>query len=373
MFVFSIFLCYNILKNKSKHKGLSQLKRKITSILLCISLCIVSFAGCNSTNKPKSAETGNENELSFTAMDTYVTIKANCSEEILKKAQKAIEDYAAEIDCMNDSTVSKLNNGKDVDCSDDLVETMYNALMYASITDLAYNPCYYDLKKLWNIGSDDFKVPSDDDINNALKTSDCSKISVLRNKITLNGSKLDLGGIGKGAASQKAVEVLKANGVKSAILTVGGSVAVVGKKDTGAWTIAVQNPRGENGESLGTFSLYNNYISTSGDYQQYSKANGKRYCHIFGKNGYPVDNGLMSVTVVCKDGAQADALSTALLAMGEEKALKFASENSDIDIMLVTTDKRIIVTRMMNKFFTLTNHSYKLEVYTEQATAAADE
>lgn len=373
MFVFSIFLCYNILKNKSKHKGLSQLKRKITAFLLCIALCIVSFAGCNPSNPPESAETGKEKELNFTAMDTYVTIKADCSEEILKKAQKAIEDYAAEIDCMNDSPVSKLNNGEEVAGSETLIEAVNDAIMYATITDLAYNPCYYDLKKLWNIGSDDFKVPSDADIEKALKTADCSKLSVSSDKITLGGAKLDLGGIGKGTATQKAVEVLRENGVKSAILTVGGSVAVVGKKDTGAWTVAVQDPRGENGESLGTFSLYNNYISTSGDYQQYSEVDGKRYCHIFGKNGYPVDNGLTSVTVVCKDGTQADALSTALFVMGEKKALKFASENSDVDIMLVTSDKRIIVTRKMNKYFKLTNDSYKLTVYTEQATTTVNE
>lgn len=349
------------------------MKRKITSFLLCIALCVVSLAGCNSSNPPELAETGKEKEVNFTAMDTYVTIKADCSEEILKKAQKAIEDYAAEIDCMNDSPVSQLNNGEQVACSDDLIETMNNAIMYASITDLAYNPCYYDLKKLWNIGSDDFKVPSDADIEKAMKTADCSNLSVTSKSVSFGGSKVDLGGIGKGAASQKAVDVLRENGVKSAILTVGGSVSVIGKKSTGGWKIAVQDPRGENGESLGSFLLYNHFISTSGDYQQYSEADGKRYCHIFGKNGYPVDNGLTSVTVVCKDGTQADALSTALFAMGEEKALKFAAENSDIDVMLVTSDKRIIVTHMMNKYFTLTNDSYKLEVFDEQATTTVNE
>ena len=352
---------------------MSELNRKIMAFLLCIALCILSLAGCNSSNKPKSAETGKENELNFTAMDTYVTIKANCGDEVLKKAQKAIEDYAAQIDCMNDSPVSKLNSGEKVECSDELIESVKNAFVYAVNTEGAYNPCCYDLKKLWNIGSDNFKVPSDSEIENALKSADYSKIAFTESDISLNGAKLDLGGIGKGTATQKAVDVLKENGVKSAILTVGGSVAVVGKKDTGAWTVAVQDPRGENGAALGSFSLYNNYISTSGDYQQYSEANGKRYCHIFGKNGYPVDNGLMSVTVVCKNGEQADALSTALFAMGEKKALKFAAENSDIDIMLVTSDKRIIVTRKMNKYFTLTNDSYKLEVFTEQATSTANE
>lgn len=348
------------------------MNRKITSFLLCIVLCVVSFSGCDSISEPKSAETGKKNELNFTAMDTYVTIKADCSDEILKKAQKAIEDYAAEIDCMNDSPVYRLNNGEEIEGSDELIETLNNAIMYSVSTDFAYNPCYYDLKKLWNIGSDDFNAPSEDDIEKALKAADYSKICISGNKISLDGTRLDFGGIGKGTASQKAVETLRENGVKSAILTVGGSVAVVGKKDTGAWTVAVQDPRGENGDSLGTLTLYNNYISTSGDYQQYSEAGGKRYCHIFGKNGYPVDNGLTSVTVVCKDGTKADALSTALFAMGEEKALKFAAENSGVDIMLVTADKRIIVTRMMNKYFTLTNDSYTLEVYTGQATSTAD-
>lgn len=345
------------------------MNRKITAFLLCIALCAVSLAGCNSSNDKKNAETGREKEVNFTAMDTYISIKANCSEDILKKTQKAIEDYADEIDCMKDSDVTKLNNGEEVICKDDLTQTLKNAIMYASITDNAYNPCFYDLKKLWNIGTDKFSVPSKTDISNALKTADYSKISISGNKVALNGVKLDFGGIGKGVAAEKAVEVLKDNGVQSAVLTVGGSVAVIGGKQTGAWTVAVQNPRGENGEALGKFELYNNYVSTSGDYQQYSEANGKRYCHIFDKSGYPVDNGLMSVTVVCKDGVRADALSTALFAMGEEKALEYVAENTSFDVMLVTSDKRIIVTPLMNKYFTLTDDSYKLEVYRAQADA----
>ena len=129
---------------------------------------------------------------------------------------------------------------------------------------------------------------------------------------------LDLGGIAKGYAADEAVAIVKKHGIKRAIIDLGGNVIVFGeKKDKSPWRVGIQNPQKERGEYIGilpvlTNSLYeaqNRSVVTSGLYQRFFEENGKHYHHIFSpSSGYPVDNGLLSVTVITSNSMDADAL-----------------------------------------------------------------
>lgn len=328
---------------------------KKISVILCVMIIIsMLFSSCSSA----------QNELSFTAMDTYVTLKANVSKNNLEKIKSMIEKLSGELDSVNDSELFRLNNAGGGECGEDVYDAIRTAVSYYNITDHAYNPCLSELKTAWGFDDGKIKIPTEEEIKNALKSSDCGKIIISGKNVELNGAKLDLGGVAKGIAADKAADMLKSFGCNSGIFSIGGTIAAVGSKnDNQSWTVSIQDPRGDSGKMIGTLKLKSKFVSTSGDYQQYKIIEGKRYHHIFGENGYPTDNGIISVTVVSSNGAESDALSTALFVMGKQKAFEFLDAHSGVKAMIVTDDKKVTITKNMNRLFTLENNEYELEIH----------
>ena len=130
---------------------------------------------------------------------------------------------------------------------------------------------------------------------------------------------------------------MSAEGVESAIISLGGNVGTLGLKPDGSeWTVAIENPD-KSGDYLGTISLGAGYYAiTSGAYERYFEQNGKRYHHILDpKTGYPAECGLESVTIVSQDGTLADALSTALFVKGVDEAADFwRAHQAEFDMIL---------------------------------------
>jgi thiamine biosynthesis lipoprotein len=113
---------------------------------------------------------------------------------------------------------------------------------------------------------------------------------------------------------------------------------------------------------VGILSLGQAAVVTSGGYQRYFEQDGVTYIHIIDPaTGYPVDNDLLSVTVVTDDGAKADALSTTLFVMGKEKALAFQQEQGDFELVLITTDNQVIVTAGLVDCFAERGEGYTYE------------
>ena len=144
------------------------------------------------------------------------------------------------------------------------------------------------------------------------------------------GMEIDLGGIAKGYTSSRVMEVFKEYGIEHGIVSLGGNVQALGTKKNGkAWRVAIQNPESEL-DYLGVLEIEDKCVITSGGYERFFEQDGVRYHHIIDpRTGYPADSGIISATIISRDGTLADGLSTSLFIMGLEKAEKYWRANSD--------------------------------------------
>lgn len=297
-------------------------------------------------------------DCEFFAMDTVMTINAygSKSESAVKAAQNEINrlDKLLSVQKEN-SEIFKLNQSKKMTVSEDTLTLITRSNEIYTLTDGAFDISCEPLIREWGFYSGlENKVPSQKAIETALEGVGAEHIKIKDSTVTLDdNTSLDLGGIAKGYASHKAAEILKDNGVTSALMSLGGNVRAVGSKPDGDfWSVAVTDPD-DNSKSIGTLKISDKAVVTSGGYQRYFEENGQIYHHIIDtKTGYPADSGLKSVTVVSEDDTLADALSTALFIMGLEKSRKFYSENSSLFGAVFITDKgEIYVTDNLKDIF----------------------
>ncbi len=201
-----------------------------------------------------------------------------------------------------------------------------------------------------------FQEPGAILLQEALNNSGYSKVLIQKGRMYLpEGMCLDLGAVGKGIACNRIREYLAGSEeITGAVISVGGSIVTYGSKTDGSlWQVAIMHPRKE-GAYLGVLSLEGEWcVSTSGDYERYVEKDGIRYHHIIDPlSGYPVNNELCSVTILCRDGLLSDALSTACFVLGAEEGMKLAQE-FQVEALFVTKDLEVIMTDGMAQYFTV--------------------
>lgn len=127
------------------------------------------------------------------------------------------------------------------------------------------------------------------------------------------GMEIDLGGIGKEYAADRAAAVLRQHGVQHALINLGGDLVSIGPKpDASPWTVGIRHPR-QAGQIIATLSLSGQALATSGDYERYFEQGGQRYCHILNPHtGWPVQH-FQSVSVTAPSCLLAGAISTLLM------------------------------------------------------------
>ncbi len=204
-----------------------------------------------------------------------------------------------------DSAVSKLNNGDFNQNNEDVIFLISTGENFEKLTGGAFSPYLGKVSDLWGIGTDSPRVPSSEEIAEALKER-----------------KIDFGALGKGYASDVAREILVNNGVESAVINFGGNICCIGSKPDGKdFLIGLQDPDSERGKYKSTVEVSDLCIVTSGNYERFFISDGIRYCHIMdGRTGYPVSNGIRSVSVIGESGLICDALSTSCFILGEDES-----------------------------------------------------
>jgi FAD:protein FMN transferase len=174
------------------------------------------------------------------------------------------------------------------------------------------------------------------------------------------GMALDLGSTSKGFAADEVAALVRAARVKGAVIDLGGNVYVVGARPDGKkWRIGLQDPFStERGAYLGIASLSDQTMVTSGVYERFFMENGKRYHHIFDtKTGYPVDNGLMSVTIITPKSFDADGFTTTIFALGRARGMALAAEKG-VDVIVVDSDKKVYMSPGVSSYFEISDKSF---------------
>lgn len=301
--------------------------KKIFVLLLSMLLLL---SGC-------STEKNEASTRYLTTMDTVMTLTAYGPhrEQGLDLAQAEIENLNSLLSTgLPGSEISRLNQAGAASLSQEPLALLEQALELYDSTGGLFDPTVYPLVKLWGFYDKSYHVPTAAELGDLLPLVGADRIRIEGSRVTLGtGQQIDLGGIGKGYASQRACEILKQAGVESALLSLGGNIQCIGTKPDGSpWNIGIRDPFGDESALYAAVKVEDQAVITSGGYERFFEdpETGKIYRHILDpRTGYPAQSGLSSVSIITNDGALGDGLSTALYIMGLEQATEYWRSHAD--------------------------------------------
>lgn len=285
-------------------------------------------------------------------MDTIIELTAygTNSEAALEKAAEKIKQLEKELSATDEnSAVNRINTakGKAVAVSGNVLVPLRAALDISEKSAGALDVTVYPVVKAWGFISKDYRVPKEGELSRLLNKVGYKNISVGDSGVFVpDGFEIDLGSVAKGYTSQCVCDILKENGAEGAVVSLGGNVQTVGSKPDGSkWRVAVCDPDNPDSGIIGTLTVGETAVVTSGGYQRFFEQDGKKYHHIIDPStGKPAESGLKSVTVVCSDGTYADGLSTALFVLGLEKSIDYQEKYGGFDAVFVSDDGTVTVT-----------------------------
>lgn len=341
------------------------MKNKIISLTMILLILGACLAGARMMKTDESKA-----DASFFAMSTYISLTAYGKEAdraVLDAQAKAEEleklwsttDETSEIYALNHS------GGTPVSVSGETADLIRFALQMAEETGGALEPTIYPVLLAWGFTTGENRIPDKEEIESLLQKTGYDRVLLEGNLVTLpEDMQLDFGAVGKGCTGDLLTELLRQEGVKSALLDLGGNIQVMGTKPDGTnWKIGLRNPFGEG--YLGVVEACDLAVVTSGNYERYFVGeDGRTYGHILDPvTGYPADSGLSSVTILAEEGKRCDALSTALFVMGYDKAKEYWQAYRDFDMILITGEGEIHLTEGLQGQFSLNREYADWEVF----------
>ena len=344
-----------------KHISYGLKMNKIISVFMVNALVIsmLSMTGCGKSFFGNSIESSTESEVHF---DTVMTITLYGKDKL--QLEDCIVKSFEEVDVLEnifsaqakDSELYHINEAiaqgeTAFQVSDEIEEVLSCAMDVNEKSDGALDVTIGNLINLWGIGTDHARVPQDEEIQSALEGTGCKYLSLDTdtNTLTVTSDKvqLNLGAIAKGYAADRIENlILSINPEIVGILDFGGNIITIGSKVDGSnWNVGITDPL-DSSNVYGGLSVSDLSIVTSGNYERFFEVDGVKYPHIIDpETGYPVENGLASVTVESDDSALADALTTALFVMGYDKAVEFwRSGTYDFEMALIDENGKLYLT-----------------------------
>lgn len=319
--------------------------RRMGIVLLCCLLCL--FTGC----QPSSSTA----ERTGFALDTVITVSIYGvddgvdTESVLDRCFAEVERLEGLLSATRaDSDIARINqsNGTPVTVSKETAEVLSLGIRYAQLSDGVFDITMRPVTELW-----DFSVatlPETDALFAAAALVDYRKLAISGTTVTLPSGGVELGGIAKGYIADRLRALLVENGVTSALIDLGGNIVTCGSKAGGDWRIGIKDPANASQLSAVVTGQAMSVV-TSGIYERGFTLDEIRYHHLLSsETGMPVQNELASVTVVCDNSAQADALSTICFLLGETQARALVDTLDGVELLFIHRDGTVTATNGLN-------------------------
>lgn len=334
-----------------------MIKTRFFALLLAL-LCVLQLVACGEVEKEPMVKSY------FEYFDTVCTIysyadesedefRENCRsiEEIFEKYDKELDIYYEYSGVNNLCTVNKKAGGGEVKVSPELIDFLVYAKEIYAVTGGKTNIAMGSVLRLWHdargVAQDEPErayVPSIEELSAAAEHTNIEDLLLNTGELTVSFAdpalKLDVGALGKGYVANLCAKELEEKGITSYVLDVGGNIRAIGTRPNGnGWKTGITNPDKSSSESFSArIWLSDTSCVTSGNYERYFELDGKRYHHIIDPITLMPSEYFASVSIICRDSALADALSTALFCMPYEDGLALVSTLEDVEVLWVYAD-----------------------------------
>lgn len=336
------------------------MKLKKGVLALCLALALVlSLAGCS--GKAQTAEPRGNSYFTYFDTVSYVFDYAGDSAEqfenrsaevsgILEEYHKLFDIYHEYSGINNLCTVNRLAGGEPVSVDEKLIDFLSYAKELYEKTNGEMNVMMGAVLKLWHecrtAAGDDpsaARLPSQQELSEAAAHTDISLLEIDRENGTVRiadpKASLDVGAVGKGYATERAADYLTQEEACGYVLNVGGNIRIIGTKPDGSgWITGVRDPNDPDGNFALRLLLSDTACVTSGSYERYYTVDGVRYHHIIDRDTLYPAGYFSSLTVITKDSALADTLSTALFCMSYEDGLALISAFDGVEVLWIYPD-----------------------------------
>jgi thiamine biosynthesis lipoprotein len=325
-------------------------------VLSCLLAIVLFLTSCAMQSEYKSSN--------FFVMDTLAEIRVYESNTYLDNVFSECKQLAHMLEgkisvTLEGSDTIAFNEQTSFAFSSEFLELLALSKVLSEYTDGYFDATCGALISLWKSCETQNRFPTEQELADAKAAVGYSNVVLADNGAAKNvpALMLDFGAIGKGFAADKMAESLKKNGAECGMISFVSSVTVFGDKD---FNIGIRCPN-TSGELLGYVSLNNRSLSVSGDYERFYEIGGEHYPHILDpKTGCPVKGDIHSVAVIADSGAVADALSTAIFAMGIREAAALY-QNGELSFeFLCITDTDVVVSDGFSEKLNVTNKDYRL-------------
>ncbi|MFR9065389.1 MAG: FAD:protein FMN transferase, partial [[Clostridium] scindens] len=271
--------------------------KRLTALL---SASILLLSGCSGLPRERSQT------YTDTLFDTVISVQIfdSVDEDVLEGCEKLCKKYDSMFsNKIEDSEISRINSagGNPVEVSKETIKLIKKGIYYSEMSDGVFDITIAPVSNLWDFKAETPLVPSPEAIAEAVSHVNYENIIIRDNTVKLTDphAGIDLGAIAKGYIADRIKDYLEEEGVRHAMINLGGNVLAMGSKLDGSdYNIGIQEPFDETGEPITSVKISDKSVVTSGIYQRYFKADGKIYHHILDPNtGYPCETNLYSVTI----------------------------------------------------------------------------
>lgn len=317
-------------------------------------VCVLAADACRGSTRTREHQLVERSKLS---MGTELHLSAWTDDDTTTlTAFASIFDEFDRLDALmsvwkRDSDVLRINTSAGmapVPVSAEVIDVLQVARRVSDWTDGKFDVTFGALSGIWKFDQDiDGRVPARAEIEPRLPLIDYRDVKVDETARTVllarAGMRINLGGIGKGYAVDRAIEILKGAGVADFMIQSGGDLYLGGRHGDRPWKAGIQDPRGPSDVVFAAIDLTDRAFSTSGDYERFFMRDGRRYHHILDPaTGEPAAK-CRSVTIVSPSATMADGLSTGVFVLGPEKGMALIERLPNVEGVIVSADNQVLV------------------------------